>query len=441
MSFEISEQDGDQDDNVLSGVGDEYNNFVEEFLDKVSIKTIMSGSRSIGRNEARLMLAQFRECNIEIVTFDDPGVLMLDGLAISELEEFLESGGESLEMAIRGPQPDDLVLTTDQYNTTNKKQYTTLTQLRSILEKFRKTTNTNDKDIHRKEFFLSYGGLSNASKQSIQPQIRSQIENAVILDAAHQETLLMTIVLPTIDEEEKEMVFQRRLTGNNNNNNEGTEGYTSTNGGGGIGTTGTASFGGTTSFGERYRTASNVGTLNVEMQSMYNDIRSRVVSTQSKNLREWLFSNLTSQHVWFFISGFVLFWIFFIQTWVDYAYGAMWRALLMELLCLASLLICMMEADTQFIRMQIQERLYNYYQFLSTIKGRTYFYTFLCFCAFGRFSIYDIMAVFGGIILLLLTLTRFLLYQWSETCIDDFVVLLHDSSLIRYIIYIYLFFL
>ena len=175
--------------------------------------------------------------------------------------------------------------------------------------------------------------------------------------------------------------------------------------------------------------AGNRGTL---PQMRYNESRARIATVQGKNLRQWLFSNLGSQHVWFFISGFFLFWIFFIQTWVDYAFGEMWRALLMELLCLASVLICMMEADTQFIRMQIQERLYNYYQFLSTIEGRTWFYTFLCFLAFGKLSVFDIMAIVGGILLLLLTLTRFLLYQWSETCIDDVVVLLHDSEKIRY---------
>ena len=250
-------------------------------------------------------------------------------------------------------------------------------------------------------------------------QIRSQIENTSILDAAHQETLLMTIVLPSPDEEEKELILQGR--------SEGAEGYM------GPPTTGhmpTGSTGGGY-FGERFRTTST-GNRSVIPQTLYNDMRSRVVSTQGKNLRQWLCSNLTSQHVWFFISGFFLFWIFFIQTWVDYAFGEMWRALLMELLCLASVLICMMEADTQFIRMQIQERLYNYYQFLSTIEGRTWFYTFLCFLAVGKFTLFDTMAVIGGLILFMLTLTRFLLYQWSETCIDDVVVLLSDSKKIRY---------
>jgi len=155
------------------------------------------------------------------------------------------------------------------------------------------------------------------------------------------------------------------------------------------------------------------------------------VVAQGKNLKSWLFSNLGSQHVWFFMFGFVLFWIFFIQTWVDYAYGEMWRAMLMELLCLASILMMLMEADTEFIRMQLQERLYNYYQFLGTIEGRTAFYTILCFLAFGKFTVYDAMAIIGGQILFLLTITRWVLYRLSETAIDDFVITLSDSALIR----------
>merc|ERR1719384_2245526 len=121
MSFEISENDGHE--NVLSPTG-QYQSFVDEFLDKVSIKTIMSGSRSIGRNEARLMLAQFREYNIEMVRYDDPGVLMLDGLPLSELEEFLESGGVSLEFAIRGDDDKEELL-----SIAENKESTTLSEL------------------------------------------------------------------------------------------------------------------------------------------------------------------------------------------------------------------------------------------------------------------------------------------------------------------------
>eukprot|EP01083_Nonionella_stella_P046887 125553_1 len=41
------------------------------------------------------------------------------------------------------------------------------------------------------------------------------------------------------------------------------------------------------------------------------------------------------------------------------------------------------------------------------------------------------MAIIGVCILLLLTVTRFILYQWSETCIDDFIITLRDSTKIR----------
>eukprot|EP01084_Bolivina_argentea_P110524 197320_1 len=407
MDIEISERDGhESDENVLSPTSPSNdNNFVDEFLDKVSIKTIMSGSRCIGGNEARLMLAQFRECNIDIVTYEDPGVIMLDGVAISELEEYLLSGGESLEYAIRGPK-EDLILQSD--NNRNKKT-ATLSQLRTILSNFRKTIDINDKNSFRQEFFITYNQLNNGYKNAIQPQIRSQIENTIYLDSAHQETLLMTLVLPSEAEENKFNISS-------------VEGM--------IQQTGSTGGGNTTSFGERYRGSMGYDDGNNIKYQQYT-MRARVASLQGKNLREWLFSNLNSQHVWFFISGFFLFWIFFIQTWVDYAFGEMWRALLMELLCLASLLMMMMEADTEFIRMTIQERLYNYYQFLSTVEGRTYFYTFLCFLAFGKFTIYDIMAIIGGCILLLLTVTRFILYQWSETCIDDFIITLRDSTKIR----------
>merc|ERR1719361_2603199 len=103
LDVEISEVDGYEDGGApLSPSTYNSDTFYEEFTEKVSIKTIMSGSRSIGRNEARLMLAQFRACPIDAVTFQDPAVLMLDGLPLSELESFLISGGDSLETAIRG---------------------------------------------------------------------------------------------------------------------------------------------------------------------------------------------------------------------------------------------------------------------------------------------------------------------------------------------------
>jgi len=399
MSFDISQRENED--------SAEYGNFVEEFLDKVSIKTIMSGSRSIGRNEARLMLAQFRDCNIEFVTYDDPGVLMLDGLPLSELEQFLESGGESLEFAIRGPQNEENFLTTD--NATNQAPSSTLSQLRSTLDAFRQSTNSADKDRLRGEFFFLYNGLAASSREAIQPQIRSQIENTLLMDEAHQEQLLMTVTLPSVNEEEKEMEAHRPRMGSE------VEGMVT----------------GPSGYYPKGSTGGSYGGEKMPGMDRVGSVTDLVVSTQSKSLRVWLFKNCGSQHVWFFIAGFFLFWTFFIQTWVDYAFGEMWRALLMELLCLASILICMMEADTQFIRMQIQERLYNYYQFLSTVEGRTWFYTFLCFLAFGKLTIYDVMAVFGGLILLSLTLTRFMLYQWSESCIDDFVITLHDSSLMR----------
>ena len=183
------------------------------------------------------------------------------------------------------------------------------------------------------------------------------MDRAVTLEPEQQDGLLMSLTLPVLNEEEeqKEARISMRPQGGGE-----MEGY--------LGGTGAHTATGT-AFGERYRRSyGHDGDATVDVQR-FNSNRSKVVSVQSKNLRQWLFHNLSSQHVWFFIAAFFLFWIFFFQIWVDFAYGKMWRAVLMELLCLAAVLMMMMEADTEFIRLQIQERLYNYYQFLSTIEG------------------------------------------------------------------------
>ena len=70
--------------------------------------------------------------------------------------------------------------------------------------------------------------------------------------------------------------------------------------------------------------------------------------------------------------------------------------------------------------------------FLHVFSGRTGFYTILCFLAFGEFSMIDAGAVVGGMILMVLTVTRFVLYQLSETCIDDYIITwAHDAQQIR----------
>ena len=357
---------------------------------------------------------------------------MLDGLAITELEEFLESGGESLEFALRGDDEASMYLS----NSSFQPKATTIPHLRSIVDKFRKSDLTQ-KNKHREEFFVAYRNLSTFSKQSLSPQVvfyilalffqiytlpqlhvqlQSRIDEAMNAGVAAQETLLMTVVLPAEEEEEKEV----RHRGTDSN----VEGY--------MGSTGNnfRSQSAMSTAGGNYFGENRKRTLSLEQQ---NKLRARVMSMQAIDLKQWIFNNLSSQHVWFFIAGFTLFWIFFIQTWVDYAYGQMWRAVLMELLCLSSILICTMEAETEFIKMQIHERLYNYYQFLATVEGRTWFYAFLCFLAVGKFTIYDMMAVIGGLILFGLTLTRFILYTWSETCIDDFCIQLHGKFIYVYV--------
>ena len=185
------------------------------------------------------------------------------------------------------------------------------------------------------------------------------MDNAKSLEPAQQDMVLMSLSLPVLNEEEERK--EARISMRPQSGGEA-EGYL-----GGTGPMGHTATG--TAFGERYRRSyGHDGDATVDIQR-FNSNRSKVVSVQSRNLREWLFHSLSSQHVWFFIAAFFLFWIFFFQIWVDFAYGKMWRAVLMEFLCLAAVLMMMMEADTEFIRLQIQERLYNYYQFLSTIEG------------------------------------------------------------------------
>jgi len=133
----------------------------------------------------------------------------------------------------------------------------------------------------------------------------------------------------------------------------------------------------------------------------------------------------------FFFVGVIIIVAFSIQIWIDYSYGQIWRAILMELLALNGALICVMEADTQFIRANIQSRLYAYYQFLAGIKGRTVYYAFIAFLSFGSFTRYDSLAIFGGMLLLLLTLIRFLLYLYSDRRLANMVFPMIDSSYAR----------
>jgi len=103
----------------------------------------------------------------------------------------------------------------------------------------------------------------------------------------------------------------------------------------------------------------------------------------------------------------------------------------MELLALNGALICAMEADTQFIRANIQSRLYAYYQFLAGIKGRTVYYAFISFLSFGSFVYYDGLAIFCGMLLLVLTAIRFALYEYSDRRLANMVFPMLDSSYAR----------
>lgn len=95
--IEISEADSED-----AQYAADHGSFKDEFMDKVSVNTIMSGATSIGRNEARLMLCQLRSVALQQVNLNDPGVLMLDGLPISELETFLESAAGPIVDSLKG---------------------------------------------------------------------------------------------------------------------------------------------------------------------------------------------------------------------------------------------------------------------------------------------------------------------------------------------------
>ena len=196
------------------------------------------------------------------------------------------------------------------------------------------------------------------------------IESALTLGASNQETILLEVKLP-------EAAVQRMSIPDGDGGQPG-GGLGYGNGMNVSGTPGMMTTGGTTSglYGEM--------TLAAAANSLHGNAAKKLAQMESKNILEWVRNNLGSSHVWFFLTGLFMMFAFFLQIWIDFAYGDMWRAILMELLTLTSVLVCVMEADTPFIRANVQSRLYNYYQFLSKIEGRTIFYGFICFCAFGQ---------------------------------------------------------
>ena len=179
------------DDVEISEVGSEDDaygdtgSFKDEFMEKVSVNTIMSGATSIGRNEARLMLCQLRSVALQQVNPNDPGVLMLDGLPLSELESFLESaqgpiidslkgsqdssdeeevvggnnggggeGGVINENGTPGGEGDD---EKGAYSDPNKR--TTLPQLATVLDNFKNAETVNQRSKYRNDFFACFNNL------------------------------------------------------------------------------------------------------------------------------------------------------------------------------------------------------------------------------------------------------------------------------------------
>eukprot|EP01084_Bolivina_argentea_P121592 215479_1 len=136
----------------------------------------------------------------------------------------------------------------------------------------------------------------------------------------------------------------------------------------------------------------------------------------------WIRTNYYSQHVWFFIAGTLLFCLYFIQIWVNFALGEVWTAVLMELLCVTSVIICIVEIKIDSIRFGFQKPLYNSYQFLNTVEGRTLFYAFISFLSFSTFTSYHAMSIIGGFILMLLTLTRFVVFYRSKVLLQIYIM-------------------
>jgi len=91
----------------------------------------------------------------------------------------------------------------------------------------------------------------------------------------------------------------------------------------------------------------------------------------------------------------------------------------------------LLEADTSFIRNNIQSKVYGYYQFLRHVRGRTVFYCIIVFLAFGEFATRDFAALSAGFVLLLLTLLRLYYYRQSTHKFDAFVKDMTDSDFAR----------
>jgi len=103
----------------------------------------------------------------------------------------------------------------------------------------------------------------------------------------------------------------------------------------------------------------------------------------------------------------------------------------MQGLFLLGILISLLEADTQFIRSNIQSRIFGYYQFLSGLRGRNIFYAIIAFMSFSRLEIFSALALIAGVILTFFTLIRLILFDKSNDMLNELGNLVHDEASAR----------
>merc|ERR1711879_701415 len=91
-------------------------------------------------------------------------------------------------------------------------------------------------------------------------------------------------------------------------------------------------------------------------------VANMILEVEIKRILRWIWGNPTSLRVWLFISAFTLFIGAFLQIWIDFSLARIWRAFLMEFVCVLALLIMGLEAQTPFLQACVKkpiERQFN----------------------------------------------------------------------------------
>ena len=180
MEIEISAMDEEAKElNPNAEVDPDERTFADTFMEKVSIKTIMANATSIGRNEARLMLAQLRETQLQNVGPNDPGVLMLDGLPKHDIRSYINDGGDDLKATLLGLNSTNMSITPRGANEEGKdfnehNQYNRhINELITCLNNLKDSHDYVVKDQYRKEFFEIYTYLDAVHKVQMLPAVKN----------------------------------------------------------------------------------------------------------------------------------------------------------------------------------------------------------------------------------------------------------------------------